>query len=96
MKKQKPLVSERTVSRILQSASECWQRRQFEKYFDLMESARRLNPTNHRILLDLGLAYGIRYDYANATHCFERAVAVAPDKTDVLTMVAKEWPAIAQ
>src|SRR5260221_13202067 len=87
MKKRKPLISPRTLSRMLQSAAECWQLRQFEKYYDIMESASRLDPSNHRVLLELGLAYGIRYDFSAAANCFERAITVAPEKSEVLVMV---------
>jgi tetratricopeptide (TPR) repeat protein len=88
MKKQKPLVSPRSVSRVLESAAQCWQRRQFEKYFDLMATAGRLDPANHRIFLDLGLAHGIRHDYSDATACFEQAIALAPHKAEALVMAA--------
>jgi tetratricopeptide (TPR) repeat protein len=88
MKRQKPLVSRQTVSRMLESAAQCWQQRQFQKYFELMENAGRLDPTNHRIFLDLGLAHGIRYDYSAATACFEKAIALAPHMAEALIMAA--------
>lgn len=88
MKKQRPLIPQRTVARMLESAAQRWQQRQFDNYFQLMESASRLDPGNHRILLDLGLARGIRYDYSAATSCFDKAVALAPQKREALIMAA--------
>src|SRR5205085_3981601 len=58
----------------------------FDQYFELMERASRLDPANERVLLDLGSAYGLRYDYAAAERCFEKAVRVAPQKSNALIM----------
>jgi tetratricopeptide (TPR) repeat protein len=71
---------------MLQQASECWRRRDYPQYFELMERARRLDPANHQILLDLGLAHGIRYDYTAAERCFDQAIRVAPNKSDALVV----------
>ncbi|HEX4265607.1 MAG TPA: sulfotransferase [Verrucomicrobiae bacterium] len=84
--KRRPLISQGSLSRLLQQAAECWRRRDYLQYFELMESACRMDPANHRILLDLGLAHGICYDYAAAENCFDRAVRVASDKSDALVM----------
>lgn len=78
--------SKGALTRKLQAAGEAWQRREYEDYFKLMEGASRLDPANHRILLDLGLAYGMRYEYPSAERCFERAVRVAPQKAEVLAL----------
>lgn len=71
---------------MLQSAFEAWKSRDYQQYFDLMERASKRVPANAGILLDLGRAYGMRYDYAAASRCFEKAVNVARPKTDVLAM----------
>src|SRR5947209_8136569 len=82
--KQPQLVSKGSLQRTLHAASEAWNKRQFEQYFELMERAARQAPANSHILLDLGLAYGVRYDFPQATRCFEKAVRVAPNKTEAL------------
>ena len=84
--KRPQLISKGSLSRTLQDAAQSWQRRDYIHYFEIMERACRLDPANHRILLDLGLAYGIRYDYAAAGRCFEKAVRIAPQKSNVLAM----------
>jgi tetratricopeptide (TPR) repeat protein len=71
---------------MLQAAQESWGKRDFDPYFETMERASKLDPANPRILLDLGLAYGMRYDYAAAERCLEKAVRVAPKKSEVLVM----------
>ncbi|MDB5305337.1 MAG: Sulfotransferase [Phycisphaerales bacterium] len=74
------------MTRMLQSAGECWRRQEYDQYFSQMENARRSDPGNHAILLDLGAAHGMRYDYAAAEESFERAVALAPAKSEALAM----------
>ena len=70
----------------LQQAAAAWQVRDFTQYFEKMQRALRVEPANHRILLDLGLACGIRYDYAAAAQYFDRAVRLAPHKSNALIM----------
>ena len=73
---------------MLETAAQCWQRREFGEYFSLMDRAGRLDPANYRIFLDQGLAHGIRYDYSAAIQCFERAIVLAPRKSEALIMAA--------
>src|SRR5260221_12666434 len=86
MMKQQRLISQGALSRTLQAARESWNRQDYQQYFEMIERASRLDPANHRILLDLGLAYGMRYDYAAAERCLEKAIRVAPQKAAVLAM----------
>src|SRR6267142_1734595 len=86
MMKQQRLISQGALSRTLQAARESWNRQDYQQYFEMIERASRLDPANHRILLDLGLAYGMRYDYAAAERCFEKAVRVAPQRSEALAM----------
>jgi tetratricopeptide (TPR) repeat protein len=55
-----------------------------------MEQASRQDPANSAILLDMGAAYGMRYDYAAAERCFDKAVRVAPSRNDVLVMAGTQ------
>src|SRR6266850_2857388 len=84
--KRPQLISPGSLNRMLQAAQESWGKRDFDAYFETMERASKLDPANHRILLDLGLAYGMRYDYAAAQRCLEKAIRVAPQKAAVLAM----------
>jgi Tfp pilus assembly protein PilF len=83
----RPLVSQGSLNRLLQAAGEAWQRHDFTQYFELMERACRSDPANHRILLDLGLAYGMRYDYPSAERCFEKALRLTPQQAEVLALI---------
>lgn len=84
------LVSKGSLARMVQTAIGAWERQDFPEYFEVMERACRLDPANHRLLLDLGTAYGMRYDYPAAERCFEKAVRVAPDPGNTLTMAGTQ------
>lgn len=69
---------------MLQAAEEAWKRRDFQQNIELLERASRLAPANPAILLQLGRSHGLGFDYAAAEACFERAIRVAPRKTETL------------
>src|SRR5882672_3850245 len=83
MKRQR-FVSQRSLSRMFQEAAESWKRQEYQQTIETLERAARLDPANASILLDLGRAYGLRYDYGAAERCFEKAVRVAPRKVEAL------------
>jgi tetratricopeptide (TPR) repeat protein len=82
--KRQRLVSDGTMARMMQTAADLWKRCDFEQCAEIMERASRLDPANSSILLDLGAVHGKAYDYAAAERCFERAIRVAPNKTEAL------------
>jgi tetratricopeptide (TPR) repeat protein len=83
MKRQR-FVSPRSLSRLFEEAAEAWQRQDYQKSIDTLEHAARLDPANSVIQLDLGRAYGMRYDYAAAERCLEKALRVATQKAETL------------
>ena len=89
MKKQSPLISQGTLNRIFQEVNEAWIRCEFQPAIELLESARRRDPTNSGILLNLGRMYGLRHDYDAAKRCFEKAVSFSPRKTETLDMAGR-------
>ncbi len=72
------------------NAMEAWRKQDFPQYFRLMEKACRENPSNPGPLLDMGVAHGMRFDYAAAEKCFERAIRVAPNKEEILIMAGTQ------
>lgn len=80
------LTSDGALRRMCQSAVDSWHRRDYHEYFAIMERASRLDPANYRLLIDLGAAYGARYDYAGAERCFDKAARLAPHDPNVLVM----------
>ena len=84
------MISDGAMMRLRQGALDAWQRQDYPEYFKLMEQANRRDPANPAILLDMGGAYGKRYDYAAAERCFERAVRVSPSREDTLVMAGTQ------
>jgi tetratricopeptide (TPR) repeat protein len=82
--KRQSLVSKNSLSRMLQTAGEAWKQKDFQKSIEILERASRLDPANAGILLDLGRMYGLRYDYTAAERCLEKAIRVAPKKTEAM------------
>jgi tetratricopeptide (TPR) repeat protein len=87
--KRQSLVSKGSLSRMFQAATESWQRRDFQQSIEILERASRLDPGNFGILLDLGNFYGNRFDYPAAGRCFEKAVRLAPQKTETLVIAGQ-------
>jgi tetratricopeptide (TPR) repeat protein len=75
---------------MLQAATESWKRCDFQESIEIMERLSRLDPANASVLLDLGGFYGKRYDYAAAERCFERAVRIAPKKSEALALAGQK------
>src|SRR5262249_42097769 len=80
--KRQTLVSQGSLSRIFEAATEAWRRQDYEETITLLERASRLDPANPRISFDVGRAYGLRYDYSAAERCLEKAVRLVPRKAE--------------
>jgi tetratricopeptide (TPR) repeat protein len=83
MKRQRP-ISKGSLSRLFQDAAEAWRRQDYQETIALLERASRLDPANTNVLLDLGRAYGLRYEFESAERYFEKAVKIAPRRIDSL------------
>src|SRR6266404_1225516 len=88
MKRQRH-VSRGSLSRIFQEAAEAWKRQEYQQSIEILERAAKLDPANAAVHLDLGRAYGMRYDYCGAERCLEQGVRVAPRKAEALTEAGK-------
>jgi tetratricopeptide (TPR) repeat protein len=84
------MISDGALARLRQGALLAWRRQDFPEYFNLMEQATRQDPANPAILLDLGAAYGMRYDYVAAQRCFDKAVRVSPTRSNTLIMAGTQ------
>jgi tetratricopeptide (TPR) repeat protein len=79
--KRSSLISPSALNRTFQAVNEAWKRCDFQPAIEMLERARRLNPSNCDILLNLGRLHGLRYDFAAAEECFDQALRVAPKKS---------------
>jgi tetratricopeptide (TPR) repeat protein len=82
--KRSQLISQGSLSRMLQAADQAWNRRDFQQCIEILERASRLDPANRSILMNLGGMHGKCFDYASAERCFEKAVRIAPKKLEAL------------
>jgi len=82
--KRRQSISPGALSRMFQAAADSWKQQDYPRAIEILERATRLDPANSSLLLDLGRAHGMRYDFASALLCFEKAVRVAPRKLDAL------------
>jgi tetratricopeptide (TPR) repeat protein len=67
-----------------QEASEAWSRQDYQQTIDLLNRASREQPGDWRLLLNLGEAYGRRFEYREAETRLEKAVQVSESKGEVL------------
>jgi len=74
---------------MLNAAGDAWERKDFQQSIGILERASRLAPANPQVLLGLGRAYGLRYDYAGAERCFEKAIRVAVNQTEAMATAAQ-------
>jgi Flp pilus assembly protein TadD len=75
---------QQAVQRLLNEAEQAWSSQEYERSLRLIEEAGKKEPTNPTLLLELGRAYGLRYDYPAAEGCLERAVQVSPARAQTL------------
>lgn len=86
MKLKRPsLVSQGSITRLLQAAEQAVQRGDLQQSLEILERARRLDTANPDILLQLGRVHGLRFDYAAAGDFFEKAVQLSSQKTQTLS-----------
>jgi len=86
MKLKRPsLVSPGSIARLLQAAEQAVQRGDLPQSLEILERARRLDPANPDILLQLGRVHGLRFDYAAAGDFFEKAVQFSNRKIHTLS-----------
>ena len=69
---------------LVEEASQAWQRQDYQKTIDLLERASRQQPNDCKLLLDLGEAYGLRFEYQEAERYLERAISVSESEGEVL------------
>jgi tetratricopeptide (TPR) repeat protein len=82
--KQRGLVPKGSLGPLLQQAAEAWQRQEYQESIDFLDRARARNPDNPSVLLELGRAYGMRYDYGNAERYLEMAIRAATRQTETI------------
>ena len=90
--KHQTIIAAGSLQRMIETAEAAWRKKDFSEAIETLERASRLAPSDLAILVRLGLKHGLRYDYAAAEQCFERALRIAPpnSRTDLLTSIAEQ------
>jgi tetratricopeptide (TPR) repeat protein len=88
--KRQRLVSQNTLSRMIQTAEEAWKRKDFQQNIEILERASRLDPANSDILMQLGRVQGLLCDYPAAERCFEKAIRVSPNPAETLALAGQQ------
>lgn len=87
--KQRALVSEGTILRLMQAAQKAFQECKYDECFETFERARRMAPANIAILLDIGGFHVRRNEIAKAAEYFERALKLSTKRTATLEDAGK-------
>ncbi|MGA2686371.1 MAG: sulfotransferase [Verrucomicrobiota bacterium] len=91
MKLKRPqLVPNSSVVKLFREAELALERKDFQQNLELLERARKMDPANPAILLQLGRSHGFRFNYATAEECFEKAVQISNHKTLMLAMAGSQ------
>ncbi|HWW02075.1 MAG TPA: sulfotransferase [Candidatus Acidoferrum sp.] len=72
-----------------QEAAEAWKRQDYQKTIELLTRASQAQPANSKLLLNLGEAYGLRFEYQEAERCLEKAVTVTSNKVETLAQAGR-------
>lgn len=69
---------------LYQEAAQAWARQDYQETIAILARATQQQPANSKLLLNLGEAYGLRFEYQQAERWLDQAVTVASNKLEVL------------
>ena len=75
---------------LYQQVAQAWKRRDYQQAIEILTCASQQQPSDAKLLLNLGEAHGLRYDYAQAQRCLEQAVSVSTNRVATLTEAGRE------
>jgi len=82
--KRTPFTATGSLKQMIQAAERAWAFKDYQGAIENLQSASRLAPANTSVLLQLGGMSGLRYDYATAERCFEKALRLTPRKNELI------------
>lgn len=86
-----PASSQNLLSRLRAEARECLKQNDYQQAIEILQRAHRLDPANDRILLELGQANVMSYDFSAARKNFDQALRVSTSKPDALVAIGHHW-----
>ena len=84
MSRPHPTKPNQAIERLYREAEQAWGRQDYQQSISLMEQASRKEPFNPSLLLHLGRAHGLRYDFPSAERCFEKALRISQSQAQTL------------
>lgn len=84
------------LSRLFAKAAQYLNQGDYSPAIEILERAHRLDPANPKIVLDLGYANALAYDISAAGRWFDKAIQIAPNKSDMLMAIAERWSDVRQ
>ena len=79
------------LSGLYAESKNCINRYDFQGAIEALKRAHKLDPTNDKIIVDLGSACAKAYDYATAQRWFDEALRVSPTPVPVCNAVGHAW-----
>jgi tetratricopeptide (TPR) repeat protein len=84
------------LARMFAEAGQYLNRGDYAPAIEILERAHRLDPGNCKVVLDLGYANALAYNFSAAASWFDKAVELAPEKPGMLTAIAERWSDVRQ
>lgn len=79
----------KAMQQLFGESEQAWGRQDYQKSISLIEQASRKEPSNSNILLFLARLHGLRYDYAAAEGCIEKALKISQDSVQAIEEAAR-------
>ncbi len=84
-------VSKTDAPALFAEAKNCTLRYDFHGAAEILERVRKLEPTNDKVLVELGSAYAKSYDFESAHKYFEEAIRISNMKAEAINGVGHAW-----
>ena len=90
MNRHAPVLSN-DLAALFRESQKCVARYDFAGAVEVLQRARKLDPANDKILVDLGSACAKAYDFAAAQRWFDEAVRISPTPIPALNAIGHAW-----
>ncbi|MDB6024108.1 MAG: Sulfotransferase, partial [Verrucomicrobiales bacterium] len=84
-------VSKTDAPALFAEAKNCTLRYDYQGAAEILMRVRKLEPTNDKVLVELGSAYAKAYDFASAHRYFEEGIRISQTKAEAIIAVGHHW-----
>src|SRR5438128_219946 len=96
MNRHPALPQQNALSRMFAETGRAFEQNDFARAAEILERAHRIAPRDHKILLDLGYACALGYEFDHAQRWFDQGLKLAPNKAAALMIIADRWTDVRQ